>query len=297
MKTFNLQMNASETMKCLFMLFALISSPLITSCGSNNPFAEPSASEGTTKKAKGSGTPDTNPSAGVAVATLQDIADCTSATANVLYYVTSESKFYYCTDAGDLNELSSLKGSTGTTGTTGATGADGDGYTLADLSVLTATEITSVASNNTGTNQFAAGTGAAAPSNVTNAVDAADAAIADPTAYATATAGLATGWGCYSFDMGPVLGGAAFGFGMVYAKVGILVSATTATINLRFESSGSGAAGSYLLGSTETVVGTTTEKIIYPSTTFFGRYLSYCVQGNASRNHILRIYQLYFRKA
>jgi len=278
----------------IILLFALM---LLTACGDENPFAEPTEEESSVKKSKSSGTPDSDPTAGIAVATLAEVSDCTTSSANVLYYVKDESKFYYCTTDGILTELASLKGATGTTGPTGATGSAGAGYTLVDLSGLTATEITGRASNNTGVNQFASGTGAVAPTNVTNSVDAVDGALADPLTYATATTGLATGFGCYSFDLGPALGGASMAFGMVYAKVGVLVSASTATLSLRFESSVSGTAGSYLLGSTQTIVATTAEKVIYPSMTFFGRYLNFCIQGNGTRNHILRLYQLYFRKA
>lgn len=225
------------------------------------------------------------------VATYSDIPACGIDDDGKLYFTSDTGTYYFCT-AESLEPLTSAGGEA----SVGATGPAGPGFSFRDLSMLNASHIQTSASGNTGTNAFASGTGAANLSAPTLIVDAADAALSDITAAATsasATTGLTTSYGCIQVDLQPALSGASLGRGYAYAKIGLTTSTGTANVPLRWETSATGVASSFLLGATLTAPSTTTERIFYVSSEFLGRFVSLCMQGSTSRNYTLKVYQFY----
>jgi hypothetical protein len=182
------------------------------------------------------------------------------------------------------------KGDTGETGAKGDKGEAGAGIKPVNLSV-------SSASNATGTNVFATGTGFVAPTNLLDAVDSVDFGDGEnfvaPSRFSQATLGLNSGFGCFKLNLTPALGAAGFTQGTVLAKIGLLTSTGSQTAAMRWESSMTGAANSYLLQPNLSAPITNSERIFYPVGEVAGKSVQLCVQGSTSRNIIVRLYQVF----
>lgn len=240
---------------------------------------------------------NSNPGSGEVVATLNEV-NCTQTTRRSIYYVEESEQLYYCNSSNELVQLQTGSNVSDTIGSTGPQGPAGVGYERNPLTGLYSTDITSIASNNTGTNAYAAGTGFAAPNNLANINDTADfdrTELALATTYSQAVLGMTNNFGCYQFDLGALGGTSQMLFGVAAAKIGIRATANTAT-TIQWMFSPTAAANSYYLAGADSATATATETVIYPTTTFFSRFLALCVRGSTSRNITVRFYQLEIRK-